>query len=124
MRSMRQAAYAVLVFVVLVVVAGVPGTAQAQDRIGGHIGVVFPLVTHVEGSTVTIGDDFKIGVPMGITVKTGETVAFDLEIVPMLDPQNKAKTIQWVADNMNENKLLFGTPLVIDFDALAEWVSR
>ena len=90
MRSMRQAAFAVLVFVVLVVVAGVPGTAQAQDRqdrIGGHIGVVFPLVTHVEGNTVTIGDDFKIGVPMGITVKTGETVAFDLEIVPVLDPQ-------------------------------------
>jgi len=87
MRSMRQAAFAVLVFVVLVVVAGMPGSAQAQDRIGGHIGVVFPLVTHVEGDTVTISDDFKIGVPMGITIKTSDTVAFDLEIVPVLDPQ-------------------------------------
>jgi len=86
MRSMRQATFAVLVFVVLVVVFGAPGRAQAQDRIGGHIGVVFPLVTHVEGDTVTIGDDFKIGVPMGITIKTSDTVAFDLEIVPVLDP--------------------------------------
>ena len=66
--------------------AVVPGVAKAQDRVGGHIGVVFPLVTHVNGDTVTIGDDFKIGFPMGITIKTSPTIAFDLEIVPVLDP--------------------------------------
>ena len=81
MLSMRQAAFALVVLVV-------PGLApaQAQDRLGGHIGVVFPLVTHVNGDTVTIGDDFKIGFPMGITIKTSPTIAFDLEIVPVLDP--------------------------------------
>jgi hypothetical protein len=61
--------------------------ASAQDRLGGHFGVVFPLVTHGNGDTTNIGDDFKIGFPMGITVKTSDRYAFDLEVVPVLDPQ-------------------------------------
>jgi hypothetical protein len=87
MLSMRQAA-----LVVVAALVAVPGVARAQDRVGGHIGVVFPLVTHVNGDTVTISDDFKIGFPMGITIKTSATVAFDLEIVPVLDP-NKGSPI-------------------------------
>jgi len=39
--------------------------------------VLFPLVTHVNGNTVGIGDDFKIGFKY----------AFDLEFVPVLDPR-------------------------------------
>jgi len=61
--------------------------ASAQDRLGGHFGVVFPLVTHANGGTTNIGDDFKVGFPMGITVKTSDRYAFDLEVVPALDPQ-------------------------------------
>jgi len=61
--------------------------ASAQDRLGGHFGVVFPLVTHANGSTTDIGEDFKIGFPMGITVKTSDRYAFDLEVVPVLDPR-------------------------------------
>ncbi len=61
-------------------------SARAQDRIGAHFGAVFPLVTHANGETVNIGDDFKVGFPMGITIKTSGTVAFDLELVPVLDP--------------------------------------
>ena len=61
--------------------------AGAQDRLGGHFGVVFPLVTHANGDTTNIGDDFKMGFPMGITVKTSDKYAFDLELVPSLDPQ-------------------------------------
>ena len=63
--------------------------ARAQDRLGGHFGVVFPLVTRANGNTTNIGDDFKIGFPMGITVKTSDKYAFDLEIVPALDPQDR-----------------------------------
>jgi hypothetical protein len=77
----------VAVTLVAAVCLGSAAAARAQDRLGGHIGVVFPLVTHVDGDTVSIGDDFKIGFPMGITIKTSETVAFDLELVPVLDPQ-------------------------------------
>jgi hypothetical protein len=81
--NVRRAVLALLVVMV-------PGIVCAQDRIGGHIGVVFPLVTHVDGDTVTIGDDFKIGFPMGITIKTSGTLAFDLELVPVLDPHERA----------------------------------
>jgi len=61
--------------------------ATAQDRLGGHFGAVFPLVTHVNGGTSNIGDDFKIGFPTGITVRTSDRYAFDLELVPTLDPR-------------------------------------
>ena len=61
--------------------------ASAQDRLGGHFGAVFPLVTHVNDNTIGIGDDFKIGFPMGITVKTSDRYAFDLEFVPVIDPR-------------------------------------
>ncbi len=69
---------------------GVSASASAQDRLGGHIGAVFPLVTRANGETVNIGDDFKIGFPMGITVKTSDKWAFDLELVPVLDPRDDA----------------------------------
>ena len=62
-------------------------SARAQDRLGGHFGVVFPLVTHANGNTSDISDDFKVGFPMGITVKKSGGYAFDLEVVPALDPQ-------------------------------------
>ncbi|HEY1302491.1 MAG TPA: hypothetical protein VGF24_03020 [Vicinamibacterales bacterium] len=61
-------------------------SADAQDRLGGHFGVVLPLMTHVDGATTNVGDDFKLGFPMGITVKTSTPWAFDLELVPTLDP--------------------------------------
>jgi hypothetical protein len=64
--------------------------ASAEDRLGGHFGVLFPLVTHTNGDTTSIGDDFKIGFPMGITVKTSDKYAFDLELVPLLDPRANA----------------------------------
>jgi len=62
--------------------------ARAQDKLGGHFGAVFPLVTRANGGTTNIGDDFKVGFPMGITVKTSDRYAFDLEVVPVLDPQD------------------------------------
>jgi hypothetical protein len=74
---------------------GAPRPAGAQDRLGGHIGAVFPLVNHVGGETTTIADDFVIGFPMGITVKTSDKWAFDLEFVPAIqnDPLNVELTV-------------------------------
>ena len=68
----------------LALCAGAP-EASAQNTLGGHFGVVFPLVTHANGETVDIGDDFKLGFPMGITIRKSATFAFDLELVPGLD---------------------------------------
>jgi hypothetical protein len=69
--------------------------APAQDTLGGHIGIVLPLVTRAEGTTTTIADDFVIGFPMGITVRRSQTFAFDLEIVPGIqnDPLNVNLTV-------------------------------
>jgi hypothetical protein len=71
-------------------VASAAEAQDHQDRLGGHFGVLFPLVTHVNGDTTNIGNDFKIGFPTGITVKTSERYAFDLEFVPVLDSRNNA----------------------------------
>jgi hypothetical protein len=65
---------------------------RADDRLGAHFGAVFPLVTHVDGKTTNIGDDFKVGFPMGITVKKTDKFAFDLEIVPFIDPVKDGPT--------------------------------
>jgi hypothetical protein len=68
----------------------------AQDLLGGHIGVVFPLVTHGDGQTTTIADNFSIGVPVGITVRGTGHLAFDLELVPTVTdtPRNVSFTVQ------------------------------
>ena len=63
---------------------------RADDKLGAHFGAVFPIITHAHGDTTNIGDDFKIGFPMGITVKTSDRYAFDLEVVPVLDPQENS----------------------------------
>src|SRR5208283_1356830 len=42
-------------------------------------------------------------------------------LLPQADPENKARVVQWAADNMNENKLMFTTPLEIDAQAMAEY---
>jgi len=69
--------------------------AAAQDRLGGHIGVVLPLFTHGNGTTTTLTDDFTIGFPVGITVRKSDTFAFDLELVPSLqnDPLHVDLTV-------------------------------
>jgi hypothetical protein len=72
-----------------------PARASGQDRIGGHFGAVFPLVTRASGETTTIADDFTIGFPMGVTVKTSSRWAFDLELVPVIqnDPLSVSLTV-------------------------------
>ncbi|MDE2106712.1 MAG: DUF1073 domain-containing protein [Patescibacteria group bacterium] len=38
------------------------------------------------------------------------------------DPANKARLLQWAADNINENKTMFTTSLELDWEALADHV--
>lgn len=61
-----------------------PAVARAEDRLGGHFGFVLPIVTRSGGETTTLSDRFSIGFPTGITVKTTDKVAFDLELVPTI----------------------------------------
>jgi len=41
---------------------------------------------------------------------------------PMMDPENKATLLMWAQDNINENKLMFTDPMVLDFEALRTYV--
>jgi len=52
---------------VLIAILGLPLPAGAQNRLGGHFGMVLPPRDACERQTTTIGDDFKIGFPMGVT---------------------------------------------------------
>ena len=81
-----------LVAFVLIITASL---VQAENRLGGHFGAVFPLVTHADGETTDITDDFQVGFPMGITVKTSDKFAFDLELVPAIntDPLRTPLTV-------------------------------
>jgi hypothetical protein len=42
-------------------------------------------------------------------------------LMPQADPENKAKLIEWAENNLNESKHLFASPLMLDYDALANY---
>lgn len=54
-------------------------------------------------------------------VKLKAIIAMIEVLMPQVDPQNKAKLIQWAADNFNSLKTLFDTPLELDYEALAAY---
>lgn len=59
-------------------------------RFGGHVGIVLPIVTRGNGATTTIADNFIIGFPFALTVRTNSPVAFDFEFIPIINtPSNQ-----------------------------------
>jgi hypothetical protein len=106
----------------LVALMLLPRTAGAQDRLGGHFGAVLPLVTRVGGTTTTIGDDFSIGFPMGITVKTSDVWAFDLELVPSIqnDPLSVGLTVHPGIIRALQNHYAAGLRMAFDVNQ-ASW---
>lgn len=51
-------------------------------------------------------------------VKLKGVIAMLEVLLPNLDPENKALLIQWACDNFNGLKNMFGTDLVLDYEAL------
>jgi hypothetical protein len=43
-------------------------------------------------------------------------------LMPALDPENKATLIQWAVENFNELKLLFPSPVLLDYEGLRDYV--
>ena len=77
-----------LALIALGALCALPSPLAAANAVGGHFGLVVPMVTWADGGTTTVSDDFKIGFPTGITVKkTGTPWAFDLELVPLIQDQ-------------------------------------
>jgi len=51
-----------------------------------------------------------------------EALTAALEVLlPAADPMNKARIIEFFANNMNESKRLFPNPLILDYEVLAEY---
>ena len=81
----RRANLAVSLLVTAVFGLALAKDAPAQNSVGGHIGIAFPLVTHADGKTTNIGDNFTTAFPMGVTIKRdGSKLAFDFEFVPAI----------------------------------------
>lgn len=53
--------------------------------------------------------------------KLKSAIAIVEVISPSADPENKARLMQWLADVANSEKLLFTTPLELDYEAMAEY---
>jgi hypothetical protein len=86
MKRIRPRWYGALLALALV---ALPVGVRAEDTVGGHFGVLFPLATRANGETTKISDQFNIGFPTGITIKRGGPFAFDLELVPLIHSQGK-----------------------------------
>jgi hypothetical protein len=56
------------------------GTALAEPKPEGHVGVATPFVT-VGDDTTTIADQFTLLVPLGVGLKLNDTVVVDFETV-------------------------------------------
>ena len=63
---------------------------QHVNQLGGHIGFVHGLITISKGNTSNIADsgNYAIGFPIGVTIKTCDKFAFDIEFVPFIDEFN------------------------------------
>ncbi len=55
----------------------------------------------------------------------GKNIVSTLEVfLPNVSPTAKAALLEWAADNLNENKLMFTTPLVLDWEEIAEFLAE
>lgn len=69
-------------------------------------------------SLLTEPDSEKVKVE---DVKLKAAIAVVEVISPMCDPENKAALVQWVMDTLNDMKLMFPSPLMLDTQAIAEY---
>lgn len=65
------------------------------------------LLTEPESEQVRVAD-----------VKLKAMIAILEVLAPQLDRENLVKTVQWMADNLNTMKLMFESPLNLDYDKL------
>ncbi len=68
----------------LIFTSFITNKTTAQNTIGGHFGIVQPIITLQDGETIDGFDPHAIGFPIGITVRKNEKFAFDAEFVPFI----------------------------------------
>lgn len=55
-------------------------------------------------------------------VKLKALIAIVEVLLPTIDPENKAKLVEFMAANINAMEVMFTSPLILDYEALAEYV--
>jgi len=55
-------------------------------------------------------------------VKLEAIIAWCETTLPIVDPVNRVKILEWATDNFNEFQLLFASPLVLDMDELEAYL--
>ncbi len=116
MKKLGNCGRVLLLLVLACVLTSFP--SFAEGRLGGHFGIVIPLATEVDGETTTVSDDFVIGFPMGLSVKLNDRVAFDLELVPVIQdsPQEISLTVHPGAIFSLKNNFAAGVRMAFDID--------
>ncbi|KAA1246700.1 hypothetical protein [Aquimarina sp. RZ0] len=84
--------------------------AKAQNTIGGHFGIVQPIITFQDGGTFNGFDPYAIGFPIGVTVRKNEKFAFDVELVPFISSikNSEGDNISAVSELLIHPGLLWG----------------
>lgn len=54
--------------------------------------------------------------------KSKSLLAFAQTVIPWLDPESKAKTIEFLVDNFNEQKLIVTEPLQLNYEELTRYI--
>lgn len=80
MRAMLRAIGVVTIIMIGVLVPA-RALADTPKRVGAHVGFVLPLVSHSDGQTTTIADDFVFGLPAGIRLAQFGRFVVDMEAV-------------------------------------------
>lgn len=91
-RAVRTAWIRVLVLAGLLLTLYAP-RAGAQVTLGGHIGASLPIVTSSTFGNTNLGDDFKIGIPVGITLRGTGRLAFDFELDTRIEATPRVTTL-------------------------------
>ena len=87
-----------IAFIVLLYISNAT-TLSAQEgtgrtnKLGGHFGIVHPLVIFSGGKTTTIANSYNVGFPTGVTIKTSTKFAFDIEFVPFINEGNRVNLL-------------------------------
>jgi len=80
-------------FSLLVLIAFSFTTLKAQNKVGSHFGVVHGLVTFSGEGTGSIADGYSVGFPIGISIQHSDKCIFDLELVPLIDHNEKVSLV-------------------------------
>lgn len=91
----------------------VPYRKAFMDWTNAFVATHQPLITEPESEEIKVEQ-----------TKMEAVIAVCEVLLPMLDPENRTILVKWVADCFNENKMLFPSPLELDYDGLAQYAEK